>query len=207
MPRNPTLNEQMRTESRRKILATATTLFSHQGYFNVRISDIAGQSGMSPGNIYWYFSSKEEILAAIVNGYFDAFEQMLIQAEIAPVNAPGKLMRLVENQIALLDSHGEHVDIYMSILGHGGANFLKSLGIDAEETGRRFHQHLHTILEGAIQEGVIPAQEPFALAALFFSFFNGLLITYGPGWKRFPPNLLAEAALRLLGYEGEYSPG
>ena len=206
MPRNPKLNEQMRAESRRKILATAVTLFSQQGFFNVRISDIAEQAGMSPGNIYWYFSSKEEILATILKDYFDAFEQMLLQVETAPGNALNKVMRLIENQISMLDLYEEHVNIFMSILGHGGSSFLEELGIDPVAAGMRFHQHLQAILEGAIREGVIPAQEPGVLAVFFFSFFNGMLITYRSGWKQIPPQFITEAALRLLGFAGKYPP-
>lgn len=207
MPRNPELNEQMRTESRRKILATADILFAQQGFFNVRIADIARQAGMNPGNIYWYFSSKDEILAAILNDYFEAFEQMLIRAETASGGALQKLMRLTENQIAMMIMYEEHLCIFMSILGHGGLNFLQSLGVDSVAAGTRFHQHLHTILESAIQEDVIPAQNPDVLAVFFFSFFNGLLITYGSGWKQIPPDQIVGAALRLFGYQGEYLPG
>jgi hypothetical protein len=113
-------------------------------------------------------------------------------------------MRLVENQIGFLSLYEENVDIFMSILGHGGSSFLKSLGIDSVAVGARFHQRLHPILKEAIQEGVIPDQEPGLLAVFFFSLFNGLLITYGPEWKKIPSQTIAHAALRLLGYTGEH---
>lgn len=206
MPRNPKLNQQMRSESRQKILWTARALFSERGFFNVRIADIAAQAGMSPGNIYWYFTRKEEILAAILKDYFNAYEQTLLEAKAEPGDALEKVMRLVQNQIAILDAFEENVNIYMSILGHGGVNFLKSLGIDSAAAGARLHEHLCAILEAAMREGVIPPQDPQLLAVFFFSFFNGLIITYGRGWKRFPQSAIGREALRLLGYPGEYTP-
>jgi AcrR family transcriptional regulator len=162
------------------------------------------QPGRDRRNIYWYFSSKEEILATILKDYLDAYEQMLVQAETAPGNAIDKVMRLIENQISMLDLFEENVNIFISILGHGGSSFLEGLGVDPLAAGMRFHQYLHAILEEAMREGGIPAQEPGVLAACFFSFFNGLIITYRSGWKQIPAQLIGEAALRLLGYVGKY---
>ena len=205
MPRNLKVNEQMRAESRRKILATAGTLFAQQGFFNVRIADIARLAGMSPGNIYWYFPSKEEILKAIIGDFFDAFEQMLIQAETFPGGARQKLNHLIELQLALCDELGANFSIYMSILGHGGSVYLKTLGFDTLEIGKRYQGHLTNILESAMQEGVIASQSPLFLSVFFFSFFNGLLLTYGADWRKVPPQLISQAALRLLGYQDEIS--
>jgi len=203
MPRNPELNEQMRSESRSKIISTAASLFSHKGYFNVRISDIASQAQMSPGNIYWYFSSKEELLKAILQDFFDAYEGMLVQAEELPGDGLQKIKHLIDLQINLASKYGMHFNIYMSILGHGGSALLKTLGFITLEIGMRFHNHMANILERAIQEGLIQAQEPQTLAMFFFSFFNGLLITYGADWQHLPPQVIAQATLRLLGYCGD----
>ncbi len=189
----------MREESRKAILSTSAALFAQKGFFNVRISDIARQAQMSPGNIYWYFTSKEEILKAILLGYFDAFETMLVQSEQEPGTPPERLLRLIDSQIDLLRDYGEYVNVFMSILGHGGPDFLKSIGIDTVEIGFRYHQHLRRILEAAIQNDFLLDQDPDMLAVLFFSFFNGLLITYGAEWQRVSPDQITQAVLRLLG--------
>jgi AcrR family transcriptional regulator len=201
MPRSLKLNEQMRAESRRKILSTASALFAQQGFFNVRIADVARQAGMSPGNIYWYFTSKEDILKAILADYFEAVEQMLVQADTFPGDARQKLFRLIELQLALFDEAGTSFAIYMSLLGHGGGAFVNTLGFDVVEIGGRYQGHLSRILESAIHEGVVLPQSPLILSVFFFSFFNGLLFTYGADWQKLPPQILTQAALRLLGYQ------
>src|SRR5512137_3032363 len=119
MPRNILVNEQMRTESRRKILATASELFAKKGYFNVRMADIAHRAGMSPGNIYWYFPGKEDVLKAILEDFFTTFEAMLAEAETAAGSALERLQRLIEGQISILEQYGDRVTIFLSILGHG----------------------------------------------------------------------------------------
>lgn len=200
MPRNILINEQMRAESRRRILATAGELFAQKGYFNVRMAEIAHQAGMSPGNIYWYFPGKEDVLKAILEDFFATFEGMLVQVETSSGSALERLQRLVEGQLSILEQYGDRVTIFLSILGHGGPALMKELGFDTVAIGMRFHQHLQPVLQAAIQEGVIPPAEPNALAVFIFSFFNGMQITYGQDWKQIPAPMITQAVLRLLGH-------
>ena len=48
------------------ILSSAEKLFSHKGYTNTTISDIAKSAGISVGNIYSYYKGKEQILNQIL---------------------------------------------------------------------------------------------------------------------------------------------
>ena len=50
---------------RRKILNAARTLFLNEGYANVSMRKIAEQIEYSPGAIYSYFTSKEDIFFAL----------------------------------------------------------------------------------------------------------------------------------------------
>ena len=48
-------------EAREKILATATRLFSEQGYETTSLSQIARVAGVSKALIFWHFDSKEKL--------------------------------------------------------------------------------------------------------------------------------------------------
>ncbi|MGC9143330.1 TetR/AcrR family transcriptional regulator [Hydrogenobaculum sp.] len=48
-------------EKRNQIIKVACELFAKKGYYNTTIPDIANALGMSVGNIYNYFESKEEL--------------------------------------------------------------------------------------------------------------------------------------------------
>jgi len=206
MPRSKVLNEQMREESRKKILSTAARLFSQQGFFTIRIAEIASEAGMSPGNIYWYFESKEEILKALLQSVFDRVEQILVEAETWPGSGLEKLNHLIDLELDYLQEHGDFFQIYMSILGHGGDAFLKDLGFDTVQIGLGYHQHLAKLLNEAIQDGAIPPLDPNVLSMFFFSIFNGMLVTYGQDWQQVPPAIIHQAVLRLLGAGGEAPP-
>ncbi len=202
MPRNILINEQMRTESRRKILATASELFAQKGYFNVRMAEIAQRAGMSPGNIYWYFPGKEDVLKAILDDFFTTFEATLAQSETSAGSALERLQLLLAGLIAILDQYGDRMAIFLSVLGHGGPVLMRELGFDTLAIGMRFHQHLQPVLLAAIQEGAIPPADPNVLAVFIFSFFNGMQITYGQDWRQIPPPVLIQAVFRLLGHFG-----
>ena len=61
------LRERQKADRTRRILEAASTLFRAQGYDPVRIEDIAAAAEVSAGTCYNYFSTKGDILLAIVS--------------------------------------------------------------------------------------------------------------------------------------------
>src|SRR5262247_772925 len=58
-------------ETRTQILETALALFRERGFEDTTIRDIASRAGLSLGAAYYYFKSKEAIVAA----YYDYVQQ------------------------------------------------------------------------------------------------------------------------------------
>ena len=52
-------------DTRARIMATAEVLFRRIGYAKTTVTDIAAELGMSPANVYRFFSSKNAIVEAI----------------------------------------------------------------------------------------------------------------------------------------------
>jgi AcrR family transcriptional regulator len=61
------LREQHKADRTRRILQAASEMFRDQGYDAVRIEDIAQRAEVSAGTCYNYFSTKGDILLAIVS--------------------------------------------------------------------------------------------------------------------------------------------
>ncbi len=59
-------------ERRAQIIESAITVIARQGFASTRMDDVAAESGLSKGLIYWYFKSKEEIIIAIADLLFGA---------------------------------------------------------------------------------------------------------------------------------------
>ncbi|MER7692469.1 helix-turn-helix domain-containing protein [Streptomyces sp. NPDC097610] len=65
MPRN---RQQIPREERAgDLLAAATELFLARGYAKTTMADISAAAGVARGNVYWYFDSKDDIFAAVMD--------------------------------------------------------------------------------------------------------------------------------------------
>lgn len=54
-----------------QILSAARTCFLRQGYFATKMDEIARESGLSKGGIYFHFESKRDIFLALVQQEYD----------------------------------------------------------------------------------------------------------------------------------------
>lgn len=81
----PTRDPQIR---KNEILDTAEPLFYAKGYHETATSEIAKKMGVAEGTLYYYFTSKEEILEALVNRHISAFisevEPMVYAGDMSP---------------------------------------------------------------------------------------------------------------------------
>ncbi|WP_433276539.1 TetR/AcrR family transcriptional regulator [Pseudonocardia xinjiangensis] len=71
--------------TRAALIAAARECFERDAYHAVRISDIAEQAGSAVGSFYTYFSSKQEIFTAVLNGALAELSQL--RSEV-PVPGP-----------------------------------------------------------------------------------------------------------------------
>lgn len=205
MPRNSIQNEQMRAESRERILTTARRLFARQGYDGCTVSDIAREAGMSQGNIYWYFPSKEALLKAVLSGAFEALGSLFSEVLAYPGSGREKLDYLIERYIAFgrEQGGGEVTIIIVSLTAQGGLQRLIDLGFDTVQIGGGFHHAVSEVLAQAQAEaGAAPDMDPDVLAIFFISLFNGLAFTFPDEARDIPLSVLHAAVLRLVAGTG-----
>lgn len=198
-PRSKSRSEQLRIEGRQKLLTAARSLFASQGFFACKVGDIARQAGMSQGNVYWYFGSKEEILQAILAEGFGAVEVMTAEVEDEPGPARARIDLLITRTLDLYRQQADFTRILGTLMGEGGQELIRSLGFDMSEIGGRYHANLARLFERARREGAVADAEPNVHVMFYFSLFNGLLITYGDVWPQLDSRVLREAVLRMLG--------
>jgi len=103
-PRSSEQWDEMREQSRAKILEAALELFGSQGYHATSITQIAKQAGISKGLMYNYFDSKEELMEALVFGVIAHAEEALEQVKQLP-DPTAQLTAIIEGSFAYLDAH------------------------------------------------------------------------------------------------------
>ena len=63
--------KQANAGTRDKIISAAITLFSDRGYSKTSVRDIAKEVGIKPASLYSHFKSKEEVLHALYDYFFE----------------------------------------------------------------------------------------------------------------------------------------
>lgn len=202
MPKTKEQTEQIRAESREKILSTARCLFAGKGYDGCNVSDIAREAGMSQGNIYWYFASKQEIYMAVLGEGFAGLGAVMAEAAVGQGSALEKLDAFLGNFFTLVKEQGgeEFVSIVVTLMSQGGIQRMAQFGLSTHQIGAGYHQSLNAIFAQGQAEGVfMPGINPNLLSTFFFSFINGLMLMYPDEWKDIPEEVIRQAVLRLVG--------
>jgi AcrR family transcriptional regulator len=70
------------TRTRDRILEAALALFNSSGIVSVSINSIAAEVGISPGNLYYHFKTKEEIVERLVKRYEGRIEAITSSGSI-----------------------------------------------------------------------------------------------------------------------------
>src|SRR5579883_2121716 len=73
--------------TRERILETALSLFNESGESEVTTAAIAAAMNISPGNLYYHFRSKDQIVAALFSRFRAEIERTLLAPESRPAHA------------------------------------------------------------------------------------------------------------------------
>lgn len=70
--------------TRRRVLAAALVLFNERGTAHVTTNHIAAAAGLSPGNLYYWFRNKQEVVRALVEQWMAEVDEQFAEAHDQP---------------------------------------------------------------------------------------------------------------------------
>lgn len=161
-------------ERREQIIAAAMAVFARLGFHESRMDDIAEESGLSKGAIYWYFKSKDDIIAAIMDRFIGREIEGLEAALKLQAPASEKLLQLssmfVEEMRSMIDM--------MPILYEFYAVATRKKSV--RKALMRYFQPTRKLLGALIQQGVDAGEfapvDADAVAIDLIAFYEGLLL-------------------------------
>jgi len=80
---------------RERLVAAATELLHRQGAERTTLSDIAEVANVPPGNVYYYFKTKDELIAAVVDAHVQLTSATLAGIDGRHRTPKGRLKALV----------------------------------------------------------------------------------------------------------------
>jgi len=89
-------------KTRKKILASALSLFVKKGYEHTTFNDIAARLKMTKGAVYWHFASKEDLLLELVKLALERFRRQIEEAmPEGELTFPAVAAMMVENAVEI----------------------------------------------------------------------------------------------------------
>ncbi len=182
-PRTEQQNQALRDKTRARIMAAGLKLFSRKGYGETSVQSLAREAKVAQGHLYRHFSSKSELLRALMQQSMDDVRQSFAAAKGEGRGDP--LRRLVEEAVRLLQQHLEAWQLAYAIRMQSAV--LKTLARDFNEMREEIASFLITLFK---RRG---SRQPEVDAALFFAQLDGLCQHYAMNPKHYPLAELAEA--------------
>lgn len=101
-------------EKLQKILKASAKIFAEKGFHRTSIRDIARETGMSLAGLYYYFSTKEELLSLIQEQCFLTLLQRWEKTSAAEKDVRARIRIFVENHLSFFF----HNSYEMKVMAH-----------------------------------------------------------------------------------------
>ena len=183
------------SDKREAILRSAIKVFAQKGYFNSKVSDIAGEAGIADGTVYLYFKSKEEILHSV----FDrAMEEFIAEGrrEIAAIeSAENRLRKIAELHLERLGSDRDLAIVFQVEL-RGSTKFME------EFSGGGFAEYLEIIrqtIEDGQKDGTFRKDlKPITVAKILYGALDEMVTNWILSKREYPLAPMADEVLKIF---------
>ena len=183
-------------ERKNQIIEAATAVFAEKGFYEARMDDIVEASGLSKGALYWYFDSKDAIIAAILDSFFDQEIEGMGKLLTAEMPVAGKLKVFIQQVMADI----QEMSIYQSIALEFYA--LASRREDIRLALIRYFDDFQTALTQLIQQGIDTGEfqqvNAAVVADIFIAQMEGIALLWAFNPERFQLEATAVTAVDLI---------
>ena len=186
MPPRPDVSE----ERREQIVESAMNVIARKGFSKTRMDDVAAESGLSKGLLYWYFKSKEEIIVAISDLLFGAefrkMENLAVEGQSARESLEDFLEIFIEDLRGMLKVTPVIYEFYALAFRNATVRTAMQAYL------RRFVSILEPIVQRGIDSGEFVSKDARQITLTIGSTLEGTLLL----WAYDPEMVPAEEQLR-----------
>jgi AcrR family transcriptional regulator len=163
---------------RQQIMVAAKRVFTQKGYEKSTVEDIAREAELSPGTLYLYFKSKDELYASLclrVLRFINVKVDHVISEKTTDYEA--KQLGLLN---AMKDVYAFDPLILNNMFHLQSSDTLKTLSPDLleeiNELSRKALQSMAGMFKQGVKAGRIIDRNPLALADILWALFSGIVL-------------------------------
>lgn len=134
-----------------EVMEAAVRIFYEKGFAGASLQDVANEVGVLKGSLYYYFDSKEDLLLRIMKESHIQSEAIFERVSAKGLDPIEELDELLRELMQWYLDNVERVAIYFN----EGRRLTGERLDEVEAAGRRFEQHLYTLLARAKKSGAI----------------------------------------------------
>ena len=162
-----------------KILDAALLLFSTRGFYATTIPDIAKAMGMSVGNLYNYFSSKEILAKEIIKYSSDILGAEIRRVNESEGNTKEKIRQIVALYFEMASSKPQHINYFLRVYLANKEVFKD--GCEGMLCVSAFVTELMIFFEEGVACKELRNQDFFSAFGLFMGYLGGFVFLNGEG--------------------------
>jgi TetR/AcrR family fatty acid metabolism transcriptional regulator len=192
---NEVVNKSSTGIKRDAILRAAIKVFSENGYFNSKVSDIAREAGVADGTVYLYFKNKDDILHSIFQHAMSIFIAEA-KKELEKTDDPAdKLRKIAKLHLEKLGKDRDLAVVFQVEL-RGSTKFMEEFSTST------FAEYLNIIKEAFIegqQKGIFRSDlNPTVCAKILFGALDEMVTNWILSKKNYPLVPMSETVISVF---------
>lgn len=170
------VEEQTNRGRREEVLQAAACVFSDKGYRASTIQDIGRELGITSAALYYYFSSKQEILSELIVRPVRRLREMAVSVAQSDLSAQDKLGEIIRRHVAMMMEQRELFTIFLRERVELEPKHAEYLAAMEEE----YYVSVRSVVEAGARNGEVRDINPQLAALGIIGMTNWVLRWYRP---------------------------
>jgi TetR/AcrR family transcriptional regulator, cholesterol catabolism regulator len=167
---------------REQIEEVASALFSARGYRATSMRDIASALDIQGASLYSHVSSKEAVLASIVERAAERFHQAVQPIAEGAGTAPERLRRMIDAHVRVVTDGRERAHVFLFEWTSLGPEPRERIAVARDA----YEDHFTRVIAEGIEAGELVMEDPRLSAVFLLSAMNALAHWYRPEGRLSP---------------------
>jgi AcrR family transcriptional regulator len=164
-------------ERKQGIITAALQLFSERGFYITTIPDIAQKVGMSVGNFYNYFNSKDVLAKELIIYISEYLGQSIREINEEDISTEQKIHKIVSMYFAMAQEKPEMIEYFLRVYLSNREVF--SDGCEGMICVSPFVTEMMIFFNDGVEKNELHNQDFFSAFGLFMGYLGGMVFLFG----------------------------